>query len=270
MTLGDLLARVRNVSGEFRPSNWNDARLTQLLNDAQAAISLRLDFPRQTIPIPTVANQPTYQIPELVKLWCVYVQSPDGSMVELYGTDISTLQGDILQSYDNTSGTQMGAPIQSPQWMTGQPVPYPYQAAQIGGWVPTKLPWGNTTAQRAGFYLRGGYIGILPVPATSTSTILIDCVPAPPIMVQTFDQSIYPVSFANAIKWKVLADMRDADAPGSQSVGLALQRYESELAQNVSTVERLQATNPKIWVPLTVRGLHRFNDIGWGGGGGNW
>ena len=67
------------------------------------------------------------------------------------------------------------------------------------------------------------------------------------------------------IKWKAIADMRDADAPGSQSVGMALQRYESELAQNVSTVERLQATNPKIWVPLTVRGLHRFNQIGWGG-----
>jgi hypothetical protein len=264
MTLGDLIARVRNATGDFRPANWNDMRIIQLINDAQAALSLRLDFPRQSIPIPTIANQREYQLPELVKLWCVYIQSPDGSIQEAFGTDISTIQGDNLQGYDNTSGTQMGAPIQSPQWLTGQPVPYPYQTAQVGGWVPTKLPWQNTTAQRNAFYLRGGYIGILPVPATSTSTILVDCVPAPPLLVQTFDQSLFPLSFANALKWKVIADMRDSDSPGSQSVTLALQRYESELAQNVSTVERLQATNPKIWVPLTVRGLHRFNQIGWG------
>lgn len=263
MTLGDLLARIRNQSGEFRPANWTDARLAGLYNDAQSALSLRLDFPRQTIPITTIANQREYQIPELVKLWTVYIQSPDGSMQELYGTDISTLQGDTLQSYDNTSGTIQGAPIQTPQWLTGVPVAYPYQAAQIGGWVPTKLPWTNNTAQRGAFYLRGGYIGILPTPATATSTILIDCVPAPPIMVNSSDQSIYPVSFANALKWKAIADMRDADAPGSPSVQQALMRYESELAQNVSTVERLQATNPKVWVPLTVRGLHRFGSVRW-------
>jgi hypothetical protein len=92
---------------------------------------------------------------------------------------------------------------------------------------------------------------------------LIDAVPAPPKLVNNMDPSLYPVSFANAIKWKVVADMRDADAPGSPSVGLALQRYETELAQNVSNVERLQATNPKIWVPLTIRGLHRFGSLGW-------
>lgn len=264
MTLGDLIARVRNVTGEFSPSTWSDIRITQMLNDAQAALSLRLDFPRQTIPIPTVPNQREYQIPELVKLWCVYVQSPDGSIQEAYGTDIPTLQADTLQGYDNTSGTIMGSPIQSPQWLTGQPVPYPWLTQQIGGWVPTKLPWQNTPAQRNAYYLRGGWLGILPVPSTSTSTILIDCVPSPPVMAQSFDPSIYPLNMANALKWKAIADMRDADAPGSQSVGMALQRYEAELAQNVSNVERLQATNPKIWVPLTVRGLHRFNNLGWG------
>lgn len=264
MTLGDLISRVRNVTGEFRPANWTDARLTQLINDAQAAISLRLDFPRQMIPIPLIAYQREYQLPELVKMWCVYIQSPDGSIQEAYGTDISTLQADTLEGYDNTSGTIMGSPVQTPQWLTGVPVPYPYQTQQIGGWVVTKMPWQNTPAQRNAYYLRGGFIGILPVPSTSDSTILVDAVPAPPKLVESSNPSLYPVSFANAIKWKVVADMRDADAPGSPSVSLALQRYETELMQNVSNVERLQATNPKIWVPLTIRGLHRFSNIGWG------
>lgn len=267
MTLGDLLARVRNTTGEFSPANWTDMRIAGMLNDAQAALSLRLDFPRQTIPIPTIANQREYQLAELVKLWCVYIASPDGSVQEAYGTDISTLQGDTRQIYDNSSGTTMGYPIQSPQWIVGQPVAYPWQAQQLGGWVPTKNVWQNTPAQRNAYYLRGGYIGILPTPLTATSTILVDCVPSPPPMVNPMDLSIYPVNMANALKWKAIADMRDADTPGSSSVGLALQRYEAELAQNVSNTERLQATNTKIWVPQTVRGLMRFSQISWPDGG---
>ena len=141
------------------------------------------------------------------------------------------------------------------------------QSMRLSGGAPAFcsaiLAW-ITPAQRNAYYLRGGFIGILPVPATSTSTILVDCVPAPPQMVKASDRSLYPVSFANAIKWKVLADMRDADAPGSQSVQQALMRYEAELAQNVSNVERLQATNQKVWVPKTIRGIMRFGTLGWG------
>lgn len=266
MTLGDLLVRVRNQLSEFRPTAWTDMRLTTLINDAQSSLSLRLDFPRQTLTIPVpgqvAAGPAKVQIPEIVKIWNVFIEDPSGSIVELFGTDIGTLEGDWLQSYDNTSGTINGAPLQSPQWLTGIPVPPPYQSVQVGGWVPTKLPWQNTQNQRGAYAMQGGYMIILPSYSTAT-TLMLDAVPAPPIMVNPQDPSIFPQSFANAIKWKAVADARAADVPGAPSIGQALQMYEAELAQNVSQVERLQATNPKIFVPNTIRGLRRWGSWGW-------
>jgi hypothetical protein len=255
ITGADIVARVRIQTAEPNPRRWTDAYLLQLINDAQRAISLRLDFPRETMTIPTVVDQREYQVTELVKIWAVYIQSPDGSQQELYGTDISTLQGDLLQQYDNTSGTQVGAPIQSPQWLTQAPQLFPVASTQIGGWVPTKLPYQNNvqnSAQRPCYYLRGGYIGVLPPPSTNTSTINIDCVPKPPDLQTLQNASIFPDTFINALKWKVVADCRDADNDAQGSMK-ALQQFEAELAQNNLQVERLQATNPKIYVPLTIR-----------------
>jgi hypothetical protein len=255
LTAADIVARVRFQTAEPNPRRLTDANLLQLINDAQRAVSLRLDFPRETMSIPTVANQREYQVTELVKIWVVYIQSPDGSQQELYGTDISTIEGDLLQQYDNSSGTVAGSPTQTGQWLVQQPVQYPVQAAQVSGWVPTKVPYQNTAqnaAQRPCYYLRGGFIGVLPPPATSTSTINIDCVPKPPDMQRLQDLSYFPDTFINAIKWKVVADCRDADNDAQGSMK-ALQQFEAELAQNNLQVERLQATNPKIYVPLTIR-----------------
>jgi len=255
MTLADIIARLRIQLAEPNPRRWTDSYLTQMTNDAQRALALRLDFPRETINIATIANQREYQVTELVKIYCVYIASPDGSQQELFGTDIATIQGDILQTYDNTSGTIVGSPTQSPQWLTQAPQLFPVPSTQVGGWVPTKMPYQNTAgnaSQRPCYYMRGGFIGVLPQPSTSTSTIVIDCVPKPPDLVRLNDVSIYGDQFINAIKWKVVADARDADNDASGSAS-ALQKYEMELSQNMLQTERVQATNPRIYVPLTIR-----------------
>jgi hypothetical protein len=242
---------VRIQVAEPSQKRWPDSYLIQQINDIRKEISLRTDFMKGTFVYATVNGQRSYQITEMVKLFAVYIQSSDGSQQELYGTDRMTVQGDNLRSYDNSSGQIVGQPTQTPQWLTQPPTAYPVQSSQIGGVVPTKLPWGENAAQRPAYFMDGGYINILPPPVGNTSTIVVFGVPAPQELQKLSDVDVYPSNYINAIKWGTVSLCLASD--NNSQYTLAVGEYEKSLMMLQSWEDRLAATNQKIFVPQTIR-----------------
>jgi hypothetical protein len=189
---------------------------------------------------------------------------------ELIGTDIYTLEGDILQTYDNSSGQNPGYPVQSSQYIAQQPEAYPINNVSIGGPYPTKSPWsnsfqspnGNGGGSRPQYYLRGGYIGIVPIPIqTNPATyLMIDYIPAPPALVNTPDNSIFPDTFLEAIVWKMVEFASYSDHNSAQMQ--AAQMYQNEIDKKITPwIQRIQATKPKTLVPITKRTYFRRGGI---------
>lgn len=259
------------ILGEPSQNRFPNTTLLQQASVIQRQISMELDFPEATVTYPIVSGQREYQLDTLTKILRVYIKTAGGSIIELYPTDIPTLEGDILELYDNTSGTVVGAPIQSPQWLTQPPVAYPYPTG-IGGTVGTKYPYQSTLggAQRPCYYLRGGYIGILPPDvATSGDTIVIDCVPTPPDLIAMGQLSIYPRTFLMAFVWGVVKYCRMSDQNAQYQ--LADAEFEREMTRlNLWRQNKLQQNKPKTFVPRTIRTDFRPGYGGFGGYGGDW
>ena len=274
MTLGDLLARIRNATGDFRPANWNDRAHRPAAQrrpggalaapGLPAAVHLRSRRWRNQRRVPAAgAGQAVVRH---------IVESPDGfdaRGLRHRHRHAAGRHSPRLRQHDR--GTQMGAPIQSPQWLTGQPVPYPYQAASSGRPGADQAAVAEHRRRSATrSTCAAASSGFCRCRPPSTSTILID---------RGAGAALMGWSRRSTSRFCPLELRQRASSGGRSPICATPTRRDRsrsawrwsatrpELAQNVSTVERLQATNPKIWVPLTVRGLHRFNQIGWGGQG---
>lgn len=243
-----------------------------LLNQAslvQYQMGLDLDFPEATVSYDIVSGQQEYQLDTLSKILRVYIKTAGGSIVELYPTNIPIIEGDILEAYDNTSGTVVGSPIQSPQWLTQQPVAYPPVNGPVGGTVGTTFPYSNALAsnQRPLYYLRGGYIGILPPDiATEGDTISIDCIATPPALTALNQLSIFPRTFLMAVTWGVVKFCRMSDQNAMYQAADA--EFEKEMQRlNMWRMNKLQQNKPKTFIPRTIRTDFRPGaGGGWGGG----
>lgn len=271
MTGGDIVTQCRAILGEPSQNRFPDPMLLQQASIIQRQIGLELDFPEATQTYPIVANQQEYQLYTLSKILRVYVRTAAGNIVELYPTDIPTLEGDILEVYDNTSGMVQGAPAQSPQWLTQTPQAYPPSNVGTGGTVSTRTPYSNTATsnQRPCYYLRGGYIGILPADVASSGDLLwIDFIATPPDITTTSQSSIFPRTFLMAVTWGVVKFCRMSDQNAQYQ--LADAEFTKEIERlNLWRMNKLQQNKPKVFVPRTVRTDFRPNSstdgVGWGG-----
>jgi hypothetical protein len=264
VNLGELVNSFRAQVGEQSTRRFTPAIVADYANRAQRSLAFEFDFPEATQSIATIAGQQEYQLVEMMKLLRVYIQGPNGSKQELIASDIFTLEGDILQNYDNTSGFIQGGPVQSSNFSAQQPRAYPVQnvgfSGSTGAPVPTKNPWGPNS--RPCYYLRGGYIGIMPAPLVATGvTIGVDHIPKPPDLSLTSDVSIYPDIFLDAIIWKMISYARFSDNTSSYKDAELM--YQMEVKERINPwLQRFQATKPKTFVPRTIRNQFRRRGYG--------
>jgi hypothetical protein len=281
MNLGQISNTFRFMLDEASTKRFTAADVAQLATRAQNQLAFEVDFPQATLNIPLVPGQQEYQLVDLMKILRVYTAIYNADNVnfpymfkhELIGTDLSTLNGEILETYSSArwdainssaSFTPTGPPFGGPGCRTsGQP-------------YPTKLPWqfdgfqgtngsngvGNYHHQRPMYYLRGGYIGVVPVPITTTPAtyLMMDYTPAPPALVNTPDNSIFPDIFLEAISWKMIEYASYSDHNSAQMQ--AAQMYENEITKKLTPwIQRIQATKPKTLVPITKRTFFRRGGI---------
>lgn len=267
MNAQDIVQQCRNVLAEPSQNRFNDQYLMAQASIVQRAIAIDLDFPQGTFAYTTVSGQQEYQLDMLSKILRVYIKTASGSLVELVPSDIPTLEGDLLERYDNTSGTVVGSPSQSPQMFTQQPQVYPPTNCGVGGTAASTYPYRNAanSGQRPSYYLRGGFIGILPPDVNSGDTIVVDCIIAPPDLSALTQFSPFPRTFIMAIVWGVVKICRVSDQNAQYQ--LADAEYEKEMAKlNMWRMNKLQQGKPKVFVPRTARTDFRpGNGGGWGG-----
>lgn len=251
---------------EASTKRFTAADVAQLATRAQNQISFEVDFPQATQNILLVTGQQEYQLIELAKLMRVYTATfnsdnlnfPYAFKQELIATDIYTLEGDIIQTYDNTSHRIP----QSSKYIAQPPKQYPvpnHQGFGHHGPYPTKDTWHH--GSRPAYYLRGGFIGVVPIPLqpappSAPTYLMLDYIPVPPALVNTPDNSIFPDIFLEAIVWKMIEYASYSDHNSAQMQ--AAQAYDNEMKNKITPwLQRIQATKPKTLVPITKRTYFR-------------
>ncbi|MDE2097418.1 MAG: hypothetical protein KGL39_09255, partial [Patescibacteria group bacterium] len=192
-----------------------------------------------------------YELPQLVKILRVYLADTAGDQQPLVPTDLQTAAGIVAGTWDQTSGTIQGAPQYTPQYLAQQGTAFPV-ASQFGRPSLT-VPWQNVSlgTQRPMYYLRGGFLGVLPPPLT-TYTVKMDYVPQPPTLVANGDQSLFPDNFTDALAYKVLEYMAISDDNSRADSFRA--RYEQECRKLMDRfVSSLQGDKPRSLDPQTIR-----------------
>lgn len=255
LTLGDLIAFTRDKIAEPSTVRFTQAAMARYASDAQRQLALDLDHPEGVYIFNVTGGQREFQLPEIMKILRIYILGPDGSMQEIVGTDIPTLQGDIQENFDNTSGQIVGSPAQSPQWLVQQQQAYPVSNVPVGGRVPTKNQWGPNS--RPSYYMRGGYIGfsIPPMSTSPQSQIRMDYIPSPPDLITPSQSSIFPALCKEALGWKMVeyCHYSDNDSRANDAAKL----YSAQLMKLQNWIFSLQATRPKGLVPVTKRAMIR-------------
>jgi hypothetical protein len=279
MTLGDLLAKVRVLLSEPSTVRWTNQYLIGLINDAQNAVAYEVDFPEASEHYGTVNGQTEYQLVDLVKVLRVYVTNGI-SQQPLIGTDITLLEGRTRDIFDQSSGIRSNGPAMTPQWLAQQPSSYPI----IGGWHGQGLPapvnsmWHNifgahgAQRQRPEYYLRGGYLGLVPPPDATAAydingklisgfEIVVDHIPVPFTMSISADLSAFPARFKDAICFRVVADCLFSDKNSDYQAAEA--KFASECVKLRKWKESLQADKSKTYMITTMRTWFRRRRTGW-------
>jgi hypothetical protein len=280
VTLGDLLAKVRLLLSEPSTVRWTNQYLISLINDAQNALAHEVDFPEASEHYGTVAGQREYQLVELVKILRVYVTNGI-SQQPLVGTDITLLEGRTRDMFDQGHNIQNnGQPQMTPQWLAQQPAAFPVIGNFSGNYrgpVATNSIWHNVFAhgsahQRPEYYLRGGFLGLLPPPSitaaydingnlTSGFEIVVDHIPVPFGMQVSSDKSAFPTRFKDALCYRVVADCLFADKSSDYQAAEA--KYNSECEKIRKWKESLQADKTKTYMVTTMRTYFKRRRTGW-------
>jgi hypothetical protein len=208
-TLQSLITEVRarrsepNVNGR-----WTNALLTGVINRAQQQVMLDVQWPEATGYTPTVPGQQEYTLPELISILRVYMVFLEGSAGQpMVPTSINRLEGDTLGYFDQST-TQFQT-----QWQTQNSSAYPVSSGNGYPQVASILPpaYGGYSGQRPQYYLRGGNLGCVPIPA-AVYAIQLDYIPIPPTLVNLADSSILPDAFVDAIVFKAMYYMASAES----------------------------------------------------------
>jgi hypothetical protein len=249
MTLGDVVAKVRRLINEPTTDRFTAADMAQVASDAQRQLFLEIKHPESIIEIPLLANVKEYQLPAVTQILRVYVQTPEGAMQTLYGTDMDILEGQIQQEYDNTSGLILGAQPESPQWLVQQPRAYPIRTWGHGNRVPTKNIYENNS--RPAYYMRGGYLGLTTPPIQDGYTLVINCYQVMPDLFLDSDVFVVPLVYKDALTWYMVREF----CYGDKSSGF--QEAETNLGIEKMKLKKwkyeLQKNNPQFVYPLTNR-----------------
>ena len=260
MVAADILTKVRLLLAEPNTTRWTDAALLGFINDGQTQLALEIDFPEDTYQIITQPGYGEYQFIECLKVLEVYVQGGDGSKQPLIPTDKPTLAGENYGVFDQNSGLYPGYPARSPQWIAQQAEAYPILTPLTGGSYPATLPYTNTVngQQRPEYYMRGGFLGIVPKPV-SQYTVFVECIPQPPAMNSKQDICTFPVICKDYIAYKACeyAMLSDKNSLADDYAARAAREIVRPQSGLRAWLDRIQAKKPKGLVPTTRRSYFR-------------
>lgn len=277
---------IANGNATLDDSNYNDVTFTLVPGTVYAAIRQVGNGPMQLLATGTASGttatlhdkgqyvpQPyraargnEFQVPEWVKVLRVYMATPGGAMQPLIPTDISTLGGDVDETFNQNSTWTLGNPPYTPTWIAQGGASYP--VASPGGYgtngipYPVSIPWGNTSGrQRPMYYMRGGFLGVLPPSIGPGMTIVFDYIPKPPLLSQNADELLFPESFKDALTYKMLEYMMLSDDSSKDDEYAT--RYQNEVRKLRSWNDYQQGNKPHSVVPLTKRAQTRSWPVGW-------
>jgi len=248
MLLSDLITFTRLLLAEPEQTatgRWADTDLTTFINQAHTQIALDLDWPESTYTGTTVMGTQEYPLPETLKILRVYVAG-----MPIVPTTIPALGGDQLEIYDRSALNNQ------PQWVAQPEETYPIQTGTTGtgngGWGrgadAGNTPW--SIGNRPRFYMRGGNIGFVPIPA-GAYLAQIDFVPQPPPLINPTDVSIYQTTFKDALCWKTTEYAMFSD--NNSMLSTCVQSYQAELMKLRAWKEDLIKMLPRGVFPITAR-----------------
>ena len=240
--------RLNDPSSDGRYSNDD---MLDFLSSACDQLMRDILFPDCHITTQTIPYVQAYQLPELLEIHAVYVQGllcpPAPNKDALEGNQIL-----VFDDNPNFCGSGAAPPIGSdgpsgntgqlsPKWTVQTPGTFP-NANHFSDCVwpaPSTGPW--QTQNRPQIYVEGGFLGIVPAPASGPVVIngeVQDNIDLrgvlPHEQVVDLDQNLwFPMSCRSPLAWRTVYEclFSDATQMGMQRATLANQQYEREKNQ---------------------------------------
>ena len=239
-----------NSTGRF-----SDSALITCVNVANSQVMLDLQWPEATLTLTTTTAQ-EYALPPLLQIERAYMNGQP-----LIPTTLSRLEGVSLNMYDQSTN------VNSPQWTIAPASTYPVQ--NTGSGYPTSA--GNTpysANQRPVYYLRGGYIGVVPAPVAG-QTFTLNITPIPATSTALGDTSLFPIHFLRALGAHVTMQCYEADEPLEVSTSAEAwgQRYQKEVGKLQTWKDKMLLNLDKSPQFVTYRSYYASpvpNTSGWG------
>jgi hypothetical protein len=282
VTAADLVAQSRVLlatPNSATSTRWNNTDLLQIIDRAVKYVVGVLYFPNSRINLQLQQHKQLYQIDQrqppnangVHRIDRVYVNGQQCSPV-----NIGELGGDQLDIYDQSAtGTPaygadspMGAGGGAqPQWTVATPTTAPFLNAW-GAPRPTQAPF--FPGQPPRFYVRGGFIGIVPMMLPS-GWITIDCVMVPNTLQTVNDPVDVPDRYFDTICWKVCEYGKYSD-PGQESLQAAevAERKVVEGLKDLRTWKRQFEIENTASIPDTGRAWFSYGGNRVGGSGAGW
>jgi hypothetical protein len=269
----DAIAAARVQLNDPSPQGrWSNGSLLGFLDRANKLLNRDVLFPEARWVIPTVANQQEYQIdPPVIETLRVYC---NGQL--LTPTTLQLLEGHQIGLYDQSGTgappTGSGAPpgvqgTHTPQWVAQSPETYPVQSGSYGGLAPNTTPW--FPGRRPSYYWRGGFLGLVPAPASAGSYLVLEGVAQTPSITTTTTMTQWPTMCLDALVWKMceLAMFSDNSSSSSEARNYAASMYDKEMRRIRTWNRRRDGDMPRTPVLRTNRSGYITGNNRFGSGG---
>jgi hypothetical protein len=247
--------------------------------DASKFVNRDIMFPDARYVIDTIANQQAYFLdPAPLRVDRVYLNAQPLVPVD---SDINTLEGHQIGLYDQSAqqGIQPvggdGPPGQTgryaPQWIAAAPVGYPFPN---NNGMPTGLPY--QPGSRGQYYWRGGEVGIVPAPQSTSEVLVIEGILIVPALTALNQTTMYPDTWALALAWKMceFARFSDDSDRAAESRNYAASQYDALMVEARMWNRRRTGDQPRTIFVRTRRSAYitgnnrSSNGYFWDGGGG--
>lgn len=250
LTVADCVNAERvQLNDPSAQGRWSNGSLTTLTDRASKMLSRDIYFPEARWVIPTIANQQEYQIdPAVIETLRVYL---NGQL--LTPTTLQLLEGHQTGLYDQSGngvppagggGPPGDTGVYTPQVWAQQPATFPVPNGQMG-LSPNGTAW--YPGRRPAYYWRGGFLGIVPAPASAGSLITLDAIIQVPTLKALGDITEFPSICLDALVWKAceLAMFADNSNSSAEARNYCASQYDREMRKLRTWNRRRDGDRPR-------------------------
>ncbi|MDE2098159.1 MAG: hypothetical protein KGL39_12970 [Patescibacteria group bacterium] len=230
---------------------WSDADVYTLISEAQMWLALKMLWPIlhavAANPNGTQNGTQEYTLPDnFIQIKRVYVAGQAA-----VPTDIPTLEGDQIEYYD-----QSYPATYTPQWNSNASAAYPVSNTMQG------YPQGVSpyyVGARPQWYMNGGNIGFVPVPAGQYQIDLWG-VGVPNALTSDTSPCDFPQVCARALAWRAVGDAMFSDSQ-QERMQTAYLNAEAALADAREWKADFSPNKPRGWRPIQYRHFYRRDSV---------